>query len=86
VKVDPSAIFNFSAGYSFIAGASVLRPELYIENLFDKKYLLKGAFFQRRLGGTPAGHSPPRQSGHVAEPLTKQSTPRATLNAPSWSG
>ncbi|HKW10478.1 MAG TPA: TonB-dependent receptor [Gemmatimonadaceae bacterium] len=45
VKVDPSAIFNFSAGYSFIAGASVLRPELYVENLFDKKYLLKGAFF-----------------------------------------
>ncbi|HEY7237098.1 MAG TPA: hypothetical protein VH539_23275 [Gemmatimonadaceae bacterium] len=45
MKVDPSAIFNFSAGYSFIAGASVLRPELYIENLFDKKYLLKAAFF-----------------------------------------
>jgi outer membrane receptor for Fe3+-dicitrate len=53
VKVDPSAIFNFSAGYSFIAGASVLRPELYIENLFDKKYLLKGAFFSGASVGRP---------------------------------
>jgi len=53
VKVDPSAIFNFSAGYSFIAGASVLRPELYVENLFDKKYLLKGAFFSGASVGRP---------------------------------
>jgi hypothetical protein len=45
IKVKPSSIFNVSAGYSLITGASVLRPELYIENIFNKQYLLKGAFF-----------------------------------------
>ena len=53
IKVDPSTIFNFSAGYSLVAGASVLRPELYIENVFNKKYLLKGAFFSGASVGRP---------------------------------
>jgi hypothetical protein len=53
IKVDPTTIFNFSAGYSLVAGASVLRPELYIENIFDKKYLLKGAFFSGASVGRP---------------------------------
>ena len=37
IKVDPSTIFNFSAGYSLVVAASVLRPELYIENVFNTK-------------------------------------------------
>jgi outer membrane receptor for ferrienterochelin and colicin len=52
-KVAPSTIFNFSAGYSLVAGNSVFRPELYIENVFDKKYLLKGAFFSGASVGRP---------------------------------
>ena len=51
--MSPSAIFNASAGYSLIAGASVLRPELYVENVFNKKYLLKGAFFSGASVGRP---------------------------------
>jgi hypothetical protein len=53
IHVSPSAIFNASAGYSLIAGASVLRPELYVENVFNKKYLLKGAFFSGASVGRP---------------------------------
>ena len=53
IKVDPSTVFNFSAGYSFVAGASVLHPELYVENVFDRKYLLKGAFFSGASVGRP---------------------------------
>jgi outer membrane receptor protein involved in Fe transport len=53
IHVPGSAIFNLSAGYSFVAGTSVIRPELYIENAFDKKYLLKGAFFSGASVGRP---------------------------------
>ena len=53
IKVDPSTIYNLSAGYSLVAGTSVVRPELYVENLFDKKYLLKGAFFSGASVGRP---------------------------------
>ena len=44
-KVNPSAIVNVSAGYTIVTGSAVLRPQVYVENLFDKGYLLKGAFF-----------------------------------------
>lgn len=53
IKVDPSTIFNFSAGYSIVLGATVLQPELYVENAFNKKYLLKGAFFSGASVGRP---------------------------------
>jgi outer membrane receptor for Fe3+-dicitrate len=52
-KVDPSAIFNASAGYTIVAGNTVVRPQIYIENLFDKQYLLKGAFFSGAQVGRP---------------------------------
>jgi hypothetical protein len=55
IKVKPSTVFNFSAGYSLVAGTSVIRPELYIENAFNKKYLLKGAFFSGASVGRPRG-------------------------------
>jgi hypothetical protein len=55
IKVKPSTVFNLSAGYSLVAGTSVIRPELYIENAFNKKYLLKGAFFSGASVGRPRG-------------------------------
>ena len=53
MHVDPNFIFNASAGYALTIGRTVLRPQLYIENLFDKKYLLKGAFFSGASVGRP---------------------------------
>jgi len=53
IHVNPSYISNVSVGYSFSMGSSVVRPELYVDNLFDKKYLLKGVFFSGASVGRP---------------------------------
>jgi TonB-dependent receptor-like protein/carboxypeptidase family protein len=53
IHVDPNLIVNASAGYALTIGRTVLRPQLYVENLFDKKYLLKGAFFSGASVGRP---------------------------------
>jgi hypothetical protein len=53
IKVKPSAITNLGAGYTWVAGGSVIRPQLFIENAFNKKYLLKGAFFSGASVGRP---------------------------------
>jgi len=53
IKVDPSFILNASVGYAIPVGATVVRPQLYAENLFDKQYLLKGAFFSGASVGRP---------------------------------
>jgi outer membrane receptor for ferrienterochelin and colicin len=52
-KTDPGTIVNASAGYSIVTRRAVLRPQLYVENLFDKRYLLKGAFFSGASVGRP---------------------------------
>lgn len=52
-KTDPGMIVNASAGYSIVTSRAVLRPQLYVENLFDKRYLLKGAFFSGASVGRP---------------------------------
>ena len=52
-KVSASAIVNASAGYTFVTGSAVLRPQVYVENLFDTGYLLKGAFFSGASVGRP---------------------------------
>ncbi len=52
-KVPASFILNGSAGYSFAFGQAIVRPELYVDNIFDKKYLLKGAFFSGASVGRP---------------------------------
>ena len=44
---------NASAGYTIVAGRAVLRPQIYVENLFDTRYLLKGAFFSGASVGRP---------------------------------
>ncbi len=51
--VPPSMIFNASAGYTFILRGSVFQPEVYVDNVLNKKYLLKGAFFSGASVGRP---------------------------------
>jgi hypothetical protein len=53
IHVDPSFVLNASAGYSFKAGSRLVRPEFYVDNLLDRKYLLKGAFFSGASVGRP---------------------------------
>jgi hypothetical protein len=53
IHVDPSYISSASAGYSFSMGNAIIRPELHVDNIFDKKYLLKGAFFSGASVGRP---------------------------------
>jgi len=53
IKVKPSFILNGSTGFSFGFGRALVRPEFYIDNIFDKKYLLKGAFFSGASVGRP---------------------------------
>lgn len=53
IKVAPSFILNASAGYTFVVGSAVLRPQLYVENALGHQYLLKGAFFSGASVGRP---------------------------------
>ncbi len=53
IKVAPSYITNLALGYSFNVGATTVRPELFIDNVFDRQYLLKGAFFSGASVGRP---------------------------------
>jgi outer membrane receptor protein involved in Fe transport len=53
IKVNPSFVLSGSAGYSVAIGRALVRPEIYVDNIFDKKYLLKGAFFSGRSVGRP---------------------------------
>ncbi len=44
--VPQSIIFNIGAGYTFyLYKSSAIEPSIYISNLFDNSYLLKGAYF-----------------------------------------
>jgi hypothetical protein len=53
IKVSPSFVLNGSAGYTFSAGGLLLRPEVFVDNIFNHKYLLKGAFFSGPSVGRP---------------------------------
>ena len=53
IKVAPSFILNASAGYTLAVGNVVIRPQLYVDNVLDHKYLLKGAFFSGASVGRP---------------------------------
>jgi TonB dependent receptor-like, beta-barrel/Carboxypeptidase regulatory-like domain/TonB-dependent Receptor Plug Domain len=53
IHVDPSVVLNLSAGYTVAFPGVALRPELYLTNVFDSKYLLKGAFFSGGSIGRP---------------------------------
>ena len=53
IKVDPNFIMNASAGYAFAVGGTVVRPQIYVENVLDHKYALKGPFFSGASLGRP---------------------------------
>jgi outer membrane receptor for Fe3+-dicitrate len=53
IKVKPSFILNGSIGFPLSVGRTLVRPEFYVDNIFDKKYLLKGAFFSGASVGRP---------------------------------
>jgi hypothetical protein len=53
IKVKPNYVTSLSTGYSFTAGGVTLRPELFVDNLFDSRYLLKGTFFSGASVGRP---------------------------------
>ena len=44
--VSPYFLANFSLGYTFhLQGETTIEPTLYIDNLFDNNYIMKGAYF-----------------------------------------
>ena len=53
IHVSPNFILNASAGYSLVVGNTALRPAVYVDNVFDRRYLLKGAFFSGASVGRP---------------------------------
>jgi TonB dependent receptor len=53
IHTDPSFILNGSLGYSLIVGGTIVRPQLFVDNIFDHRYLLKGAFFSGASVGRP---------------------------------
>ncbi|MEP6780527.1 MAG: TonB-dependent receptor [Gemmatimonadaceae bacterium] len=53
IHVNSNIILNAATGYSFIVGKTVVRPQLFVDNIFDRRYLLKGAFFSGASAGRP---------------------------------
>ncbi len=53
IKVKPNFTASLGTGYSFVTAGVTLRPELFVDNLFDARYLLKGAFFSGASVGRP---------------------------------
>jgi hypothetical protein len=53
IHVDPSFIVNGALGYSLLVAGTVVRPQLFVDNIFDRRYLLKGAFFSGASVGRP---------------------------------
>lgn len=52
-KVAANYIQHVSAGYTFTWGVSIIRPEVFVDNVFNSKYVLKGAFFSGASVGRP---------------------------------
>ncbi|HTO73981.1 MAG TPA: TonB-dependent receptor [Gemmatimonadales bacterium] len=53
IKVDPSFITNGAIGYTITAGTVIIEPQIYVDNMFDHKYILKGQFFSGPSVGRP---------------------------------
>ena len=51
--VSPNFILAASAGYSIPMHGTVVRPQIYVDNVLDTHYLLKGAFFSGASVGRP---------------------------------
>jgi len=52
-KVAPSYVQNLNLGYSFYTRGTSIKPEVFISNLFDNHYSLKGTFFSGPSIGRP---------------------------------
>ena len=53
IKVKPNFVGNVAIGSSFSVGATVVRPEFFVDNVLNARYLLKGAFFSGASVGRP---------------------------------
>ncbi len=53
IHVAPSFILNNAAGYTFGVGRTSVNTQLFVDNVFDNQYLLKGAFFSGASLGRP---------------------------------
>ena len=53
IQVSPNTIFNAARATRSSSKESVIKPQLYVDNVFDKSYLLKGAFFSGPSVGRP---------------------------------
>jgi len=51
--VSPSFIVNLTGGYTFLVGNVEVRPQFFVDNVFDLRYTLKGAFFAGAQVGKP---------------------------------
>ena len=51
--VEPSFIVGATAGYTFLLGNVEVRPQFFVDNLFDLRYTMKGAFFAGAQVGKP---------------------------------
>ena len=56
-KVDPSLVWNASVGMNLRASGVSLRPQFFVDNLFNREYLIKGAFFSGTTYGKPRTYS-----------------------------
>lgn len=52
-KVSPNFILDLSLGYQIASGRVSVRPQFFVDNVFNTKYLLKGAFFSGESVGRP---------------------------------
>jgi Carboxypeptidase regulatory-like domain len=53
IHVNPSFILNGAVGHTLVLGRGVADVQLYVNNIFDLHYLLKGAFFSGASVGRP---------------------------------
>jgi hypothetical protein len=53
IHVAQNFILNGSAGYAFNVGGTLIRPQVFVDNVLDRHYLLKGAFFSGASVGRP---------------------------------
>lgn len=51
--VAPSYIQQVAMGYTMSVGATYVRPEFFVDNVFDLHYVLKGAFYSGQSIGRP---------------------------------
>jgi hypothetical protein len=53
VKVPPSTIYDSSVGTTFFVSGWRVQPELFVDNVLDRNYILKGAFTSGPSYGRP---------------------------------